>query len=141
MLYDRDRLDLGPEITSAWLRASNAVAAGIERGRSTPASRLEQAAREYEHAAAVAIRSPVAADSGELLRAQLGLVPVRTPAARESDDGPSVRRGINRWGRWAQATYGAGRAYERAIQEARWGRAYSNVECVEQSDAWLEANP
>lgn len=141
--YDEHGMyEQGPPVTREWLRDNNAIAARIPRGRSTPATRLELAAQEYERAAAVALKGPgLAYDSGFSLADVLGVADQRTPPALDSSDGAvATRKDVNRWGRWAQAAYGAGRAYERAIQEARFGRMYGNAECLQQSGAWLEAN-
>jgi len=138
--YDRDRLSLGPEITTAWLRGNTAVAASIPRGNSTPDSRLFAALQEYEYISRISIQMGEPDRGGEALSSELGeFAPAPRPDRGSDDRGGRLE--VSRWGRRTRDTYGAGRAYERAIQEARWGRAYSNVECVEQSDAWLEANP
>jgi len=125
-------------ITREWLAHNNELAKRIPRGRSTPDSRLALAVAEYEQMSRTAINVSSRASSGD---AQDALGPeFREAALRSRGSDSGGRHEEEGFGRWTQAAYGAGRAYERAIQEARFGRMYGNAECLQQSGAWLEAN-
>jgi hypothetical protein len=105
-----------PAIDFAWLRESNAVAASIPRGTSTPESRRDHLLREYER-----VLSSVAASS---------VSPPRSVADREgsvpwSDDSSSSEE-REPFGKFEQAAYGAGRELEKAIQVARFGHVTGN---------------
>ena len=126
--FDRDRLGSGPVITPDWIRANNVVAARIPRGASTPQSRLEEAACEYESRARTALN---------ITSAPTEVVEIRE-AHRDRSGESGGRFEVETFGRWTREAYGAGRAYERAIQEARFGRVVSREEMLALGDEWLK---
>jgi hypothetical protein len=106
-------------VSADWLRSNNEIAASIPRGASTAESRLAAAKREYEVAIAM-----LGLDFDPRGSGGRGFSPA---AGRASpDDFGSDKAGGGRadtstsyWNLAHEAAYGAGRAYERAIQEAR----------------------
>ena len=107
-------------VTRDWLRASNALAAGIVRGKSTPESRLNVKRREYE----IACRA-LGRDFNPTVTNRRN--PDTASAGGREDSYGSDRVGGERaddsplyWNKPHENLYGAGRAYERAIQETRF---------------------
>lgn len=107
-------------VSPDWLRRNNEIAARIPRGESTPASRLEAARREYEVACGA-----IGSSFNPHASAGRGFSPAAGRPSPE-DYGSDKAGGVERpdtsplyWSYGYEAAYGAGRAYERAIQEAR----------------------
>lgn len=105
--------------TAAWLQENNRIAAAIPRGTSTPESRRAYLQGEYERLAGWRM-------------AVWSTTPDKRPANNAAPQGEATRfpqsdysgggTEFEAFDAFVKAAYGAGRALERATQEARFGR-------------------
>jgi hypothetical protein len=110
-------------VPQEWLAENNRIAAAIPRGGCTPAGTLRAAVREYNHLAQ-ALGGNIDASGGiRALEFETGL-DLRGSTLHDSDGVGGVRVDYSRlyWDKLHSDLFGAGRALERAIQEARFGR-------------------